>query len=63
MNNSIFITTSIPYVNSKPHVGHAQEFIVADCIARSYRAQGHKVVFQTGTDENAFKNVVAAHTG
>lgn len=60
MNKSIYITTSIPYVNSKPHVGHAQEFILADCLARSYRALGHQVRFQTGTDENAFKNVVAA---
>lgn len=61
MNQSIYITTSIPYVNSRPHVGHAQEFIVADCIARIYRANGHHVIFQTGTDENAFKNVVAAN--
>lgn len=60
MNQSIYITTSIPYVNSRPHVGHAQEFIIADCIARIYRANGHHVIFQTGTDENAFKNVVAA---
>lgn len=60
MNKSIFITTSIPYVNSKPHVGHAQEFVLTDCIALSYRSLGHKVTFQTGTDENAFKNVVAA---
>jgi len=61
MNQSIYITTSIPYVNSRPHVGHAQEFIVADCIARIYRSNGHHVTFQTGTDENAFKNVVAAN--
>lgn len=61
MNKPIYITTSIPYVNSKPHVGHAQEFVLADCLARSYRTLGHKVRFQTGTDENAFKNVIAAH--
>lgn len=61
MNKSIFITTTIPYVNSKPHVGHAQEFVLADCIARCYRSLGHKVSFQTGTDENAFKNVLAAN--
>lgn len=60
MNQSLYITTSIPYVNSRPHVGHAQEFIIADCIARIYRSNGHHVTFQTGTDENAFKNVVAA---
>jgi len=61
MNQSIYITTSIPYVNSRPHVGHAKEFIVADCIARIYRSNGRHVTFQTGTDENAFKNVVAAN--
>ncbi|MBL7670773.1 MAG: methionine--tRNA ligase [Bdellovibrionaceae bacterium] len=60
MNKTIFVTTSIPYVNSRPHVGHAQEFIIADCIARIYRALQFEVIFQSGTDENAFKNVVAA---
>jgi len=60
MDPSIFITTTIPYINSKPHIGHAQEFAIADCLARSYRARGCRVTFQTGTDENAFKNVVAA---
>lgn len=61
MNKTIFITTSIPYVNSRPHIGHAQEFIIADCIARIYRSQDYNVTLQTGTDENAFKNVLAAH--
>jgi len=60
MAKSIFITTTIPYVNSHPHVGHAQEFVVADCIARLYRQHGYQVRFQTGTDENASKNVIAA---
>lgn len=60
MNQKIYVTTSIPYVNAAPHVGHAQEFIVADAIARLYRLAGQSVVFQTGTDENAFKNVVSA---
>lgn len=60
MNASIFITTTIPYVNSYPHVGHAQEFVIADCIARLFRQVGHEVRFQTGTDENASKNIIAA---
>lgn len=60
MDKSIFITTTIPYVNSNPHVGHAQEFVIADCIARLYRQHGCRVRFQTGTDENASKNVIAA---
>ena len=58
----IYLTTSIPYVNSKPHVGHALELIQADVLARHYRLAGHEVFFQTGTDENAFKNVLAAES-
>ena len=60
MDSNIFITTSIPYVNAAPHVGHAQEFILTDTIARLYRLAGHHVTLQTGTDENAFKNVESA---
>ena len=59
--NKVYITTSIPYVNSRPHVGHALELIQADVIARHHRLMGRDVWFQTGTDENAFKNVLAAH--
>lgn len=61
-NKSYFITTAIPYVNSKPHLGHAQEFVLADSIARYYRNQGHRVFLQSGTDDNATKNVLAAQS-
>lgn len=57
----VYVTTSIPYVNSSPHVGHALELIQADVIARHCRHMGTDVWFQTGTDENAFKNVLAAN--
>lgn len=60
MSNSLFVTTTIPYVNSKPHVGHAQEFALADAIARFHRQRNRKVILQSGTDDNAFKNVIAA---
>jgi methionyl-tRNA synthetase len=61
MNASkVFITTSIPYVNAPAHVGHAQEFVLADSLARLHRNRGHEVILQTGTDENAFKNVLSA---
>ena len=56
----IYVTTSIPYVNAPPHVGFALELVQADAIARHHRLIGHEVAFQTGTDENAFKNVLAA---
>lgn len=54
------ITTSIPYVNAHPHIGHALEMVQADALARYHRLLGHAVRFQSGTDENALKNVQAA---
>lgn len=55
-----YITTSIPYVNAKPHIGHALEMIQADTLARYHRLCGDEVRFQSGADENALKNVQAA---
>lgn len=60
MNGKLYITTTIPYVNATPHVGFALELTQADAIARYHRLRGKEVRFQTGTDENAFKNVAAA---
>ena len=60
MSARIYVTTSIPYVNAKPHVGFALELVQADAIARCHRLVGAKVRLQTGADENAFKNVLAA---
>lgn len=56
----IYITTSVPYVNAAPHIGHALEFVQADCLARFYRAIGYDVYFSSGADENSLKNVQAA---
>lgn len=55
-----YLTTAIPYVNAKPHVGHALEFVQADTIARFKKLQGNDVCFLSGSDENALKNVEAA---
>lgn len=52
---SFYITTTLPYVNSKPHVGTAMEFIRADAIARYKRQMGFDVFFNTGTDEHGLK--------
>ncbi|OGO37885.1 MAG: methionine--tRNA ligase [Chloroflexi bacterium RBG_16_57_8] len=60
MTMSVYVTTSIPYVNARPHVGHALELIQADVIARYHRLLSHSTRLQTGTDENAFKNVLSA---
>jgi methionyl-tRNA synthetase len=50
-----YVTTSIPYVNGEPHVGHALEFIQADVLARTARQQGKNVIFSTGSDEHGSK--------
>lgn len=60
MNKKIYITTAIPYVNAKPHVGHALEFVQADVIKRFYKILGNDSVLLSGSDENALKNVQAA---
>lgn len=55
-----YITTAIPYVNARPHLGHALEFVLTDTLARYHRLKGEDVRFLTGTDENSLKNVQAA---
>ena len=50
-----YITTTLPYVNAKPHIGHALEFVRADSIARYKALTGYKVLFNTGTDEHGLK--------
>lgn len=60
MSKVLFISTSIPYVNAAPHIGHALEFVQADTIARARRLRGDAVFFLSGTDDNALKNVTAA---
>ena len=60
MEKNYYITTAIPYVNAKPHLGFALELVQADVLARFHRAKGFDVFFVSGTDENALKNVIAA---
>ena len=55
-----FITTAIPFVNARPHLGFAYELVLADALARHHRRRGRDVRFLTGTDDNSLKNVVAA---
>ena len=55
-----YVTTTIPYVNARPHLGHALELVQADVLARHRRIRGDQVRFQTGTDDNSLKNVLAA---
>lgn len=55
IKKKFYITTTLPYVNAEPHIGHAMEFIRADVIARAKRALGYDVLFNTGTDEHGSK--------
>jgi methionyl-tRNA synthetase len=50
-----YITTTLPYVNSDPHIGFAAEVVVADALARYWRLMGDEVFFNTGTDEHGQK--------
>lgn len=52
---SFYITTTLPYVNSDPHIGHAFEVVQADAFARYKRQMGFDVFFNTGTDEHGLK--------
>ncbi len=54
------LSTAIPYVNAKPHIGHVLEWLQADCVARYQTQKGKQVSFISGSDENSLKNVQAA---
>jgi methionyl-tRNA synthetase len=56
----IYLSTTIPYVNARPHLGFALELVQADVLARHRRLAGDQVRLQTGTDDNSLKNVLAA---
>ncbi|MFE9808755.1 methionine--tRNA ligase [Streptomyces sp. NPDC005548] len=55
-----YVTTTIPYVNSSPHLGFALELVQADTLARHWRRRGSEVRLLGGTDDNSLKNVLAA---
>ncbi len=60
MSKPFYITTTLPYVNSDPHVGFAMEIIRADVIARYKKLKGYEVFFNTGADEHGQKLFVNA---
>lgn len=55
MGKNLYITTAIPYVNAKPHIGNALDYLIADIWARYQKQNGRTVRFQTGTDEHGNK--------
>jgi methionyl-tRNA synthetase len=52
----------LPYINSKPHVGHLYEFIIADVLSRFYKGflGNDNVRFNVGVDEHGIKVQQAA---
>lgn len=59
-NKKFYVTTSIPYANAGPHVGHILDPLVADVLARYERIRRHEVKFLAGTDEHGAKIVRTA---
>jgi methionyl-tRNA synthetase len=55
-----YLTVAIPYVNARPHLGHALEFVEGDAYARYMRKLGFETRYISGADENSLKNVQAA---
>ena len=54
MTNYKYITTTLPYINSTPHIGHCFEFVLADVISEYHRFNGN-VFFNVGIDEHGQK--------
>jgi len=60
-DEKFYITTAIPYMNAKLHIGQVYEFILADVIARFNRLAGKDVYMLTGSDEHGQKIHKSAH--
>jgi len=60
MSKKFYITAAIPYVNAPPHAGHTLEFVQADVLARYHQLLKNEVLYVSGADENAQKNVASA---
>lgn len=58
--SKFYLTTAIPYVNGKPHIGHTLEYFQADTIRNYHKLLGEDTLLLSGADENALKNVAAA---
>ena len=55
MDNKFYLTTTLPYVNDKPHIGFALEITQADVVARYHQLLGEEIFFNFGTDEHGLK--------
>ncbi|MCJ8322431.1 MAG: methionine--tRNA ligase [Rhizobiales bacterium] len=57
---AFYITTSIPYANGVPHIGHAYEMMTTDALARFKALDGFDVLYVTGADEHGQKMLQTA---
>ncbi len=55
MKKRRYFTTTLPYVNAHPHIGHAREFVQTDVFCRFYQERGFETFLNTGTDEHGLK--------
>ncbi len=57
MTHKKLITSTLPYINSVPHVGHCFEFVLSDVIAEFYRLKlgAENVFLNVGVDEHGLK--------
>ena len=60
MSRQLFVTTALPYANSKFHIGHIMEYIQADIWVRFQRMQGHHVNFVGADDAHGAPIMIAA---
>lgn len=58
--SKFYLTTAIPYVNGRAHIGHTLEYFQADTVRRYHQLLGDETLLLSGADENALKNVQAA---
>lgn len=58
--NDILIASAWPYANGLLHLGHLSGLIASDVLARYFRAQGHQVLFVSGSDSHGTPVVVQA---
>ncbi|MEA1925944.1 MAG: methionine--tRNA ligase [Patescibacteria group bacterium] len=50
-----YFTTTLPYINARPHIAHAREFVMADAYKRLYSFFGYETLLNVGTDEHGLK--------
>lgn len=53
--SKVYLTTAIPYMNGRPHIGHALDYLLADVCTRYHKKLGDEVRFQVGMDEHGSK--------